>query len=318
MTGRHLSAVPPEASVTVRAPAKVNLQLSVGTRRRDGFHELVTVFQAVGIYDEVTVAAGRPGAGVTIRVEGEGIDAVPRDRDNTAWAAAELMASQAGCPPDVKITVRKGIPVAGGMAGGSADAAAVLVACDALWGTALTKEDLTGLAARIGSDVPFALHGGTAVGTGRGERLTAALARGQLHWVFAVSEVGLSTASVYREHDRQQMGRPEVVPRVDEAVMGALRSADATALGRALSNDLQRAALALRPQLDQVRALGLEHGALGAVVSGSGPTVALLARDDESAIDLAVTLTASGVCRTVKRAVGPVHGARVVDGVGAR
>lgn len=318
MTGAHLSSVPNAESVTVRAPAKVNLQLSVGNRRRDGYHHLVTVFHAVGLYDEVTLTQARTGTGIRIRVEGERVEDVPVDRSNLAWSAAECVAARADVRPDVDILLRKGIPVAGGMAGGSADAAAVLVGCDALWRTGMDRDELALHAAAIGSDVPFALHGGTAVGTGRGERLTPALARGALNWVFAVAETGLSSAAVYRECDKQRGDTPVLEPRVNEAVMGALRSGDAIALGRALTNDLQRAAIALRPQLAQVLELGLDHGALGAVVSGSGPTCAFLVRDDEAALDTAVSLTASGVCRTVKRAVGPVAGARVVDGPSAR
>lgn len=312
MSGLRLTPMPTTAPVTVRVPAKVNLQLSVGPRRRDGYHHLVSVFHAVGLYDEVVASEAEPGTGVTLRVEGEYADGVPTDTTNLAWAAAELVARATGTDADVHLLIRKGIPVAGGMAGGSADGAAALVACDALWETGLDRALLTRLAAELGSDVPFALHGGTAVGTGRGERLTPALASGQFHWVFALSEDGLSTAAVYRECDRLRDGTPVVEPRVSDALMAALRSGDATALGRALTNDLERAATTLRPSLALVLEEGREHGALGAVVSGSGPTCAFLVRDEEAALDLAVALTASGVCRTVKRATGPVPGARIV------
>lgn len=312
MSGLRLTALPTSAPVTVRVPAKLNLQLSVGPRRRDGYHHLVTVFHAVGLYDEVVASDAEPGTGVTVRIEGEHADGVPTDDTNLAWRAAELVARASGTDGDVHLLIRKGIPVAGGMAGGSADGAAALVACDALWETGLDRALLERLAGRLGSDVPFALHGGTAVGTGRGERLTPALASGQFHWVFALAEEGLATAAVYRECDRLRDGTPVVEPRVSDALMAALRSGDATALGRALTNDLERAATTLRPSLALVLEEGREHGALGAVVSGSGPTCAFLVRDDEAALDLAVALTASGVCRTVKRATGPVPGARVV------
>lgn len=312
MSGLRLTALPTSAPVTVRVPAKVNLQLSVGPRRRDGYHHLVSVFHAVGLYDEVVASDADPGTGVTIRVEGEYADGVPTDDTNLAWRAAELVAQATGVDGDVHLLIRKGIPVAGGMAGGSADGAAALVACDALWETGLDRALLERLAAQLGSDVPFALHGGTAVGTGRGERLTPALASGQFHWVFALAEEGLSTAAVYRECDRLRDSTPVVEPRVSDPLMAALRSGDATALGRALTNDLERAATTLRPSLGLVLEEGREHGALGAVVSGSGPTCAFLVRDDEAALDLAVALTASGACRTVKRATGPVPGARVV------
>jgi 4-diphosphocytidyl-2-C-methyl-D-erythritol kinase len=211
------------------------------------------------------------------------------------------------------MVIRKGIPVAGGMAGGSADAAAALVAVDALFGLGLSRDQLADVGAELGSDVPFALHGGTAVGRDRGTELTTAMVRGSFHWVFALAFEGLSTPAVYRECDRLREGTDVPDPEVPDALMAALSSGDAKALGRALTNDLQPAALSLRPQLRQVLEIGEEYGALGGIVSGSGPTCAFLARDDEHAIDLAVAFTASGVCRTVKRAAGPVHGARVVD-----
>ncbi|MGN6244737.1 MAG: 4-(cytidine 5'-diphospho)-2-C-methyl-D-erythritol kinase [Motilibacteraceae bacterium] len=297
--------------VTVRAPAKVNLQLAVGAPRTDGFHDLATVFQAVSVYDDVVATRAQ---GATVEVTGDDADAVPVDADNLALRAALLLAERAGIAPDVNLSIRKGIPVAGGMAGGSADAAAALVACDALWGTGVERDELLELAAELGSDVPFAVMGGTAVGLGRGERLTPALARGQFDWVFAVADGGLSTPAVYAEVDRLRAGRVLPEPRPAEAVMSALRAGDAAALGKALQNDLQAAACSLRPQLRQTLEVGEEYGALGSLVSGSGPTCAFLVRDVEHGLDLAVALTASGVCRAVKRAHGPVHGARVVEG----
>jgi 4-diphosphocytidyl-2-C-methyl-D-erythritol kinase len=303
--------------VTARVPAKVNLQLSVGAVRPDGYHDLVTVFQAVGLYDDVVA---RPGSGLTLTAEGEGVDAVPLDETNLAARAARLLAAEAGVAADVELHLRKGIPVAGGMAGGSADAAGALLACAALWGLRSDRSELLALAARLGADVPFALMGGTAVGVGRGDRLTPALARGGFHWVFALADGGLSTPAVFGELDRLRAGQVLPEPRVADALMQALRAGDAVALGRALSNDLQRAALALKPRLAMTLELGAECGALGALVSGSGPTCAFLARDEEHSLDLAVALTAGGVCRTVKRAQGPVHGARLVpdDGPGGR
>jgi 4-diphosphocytidyl-2-C-methyl-D-erythritol kinase len=226
------------------------------------------------------------------------------------------VAQRVAVAPEVHLLIRKAIPVAAGLAGGSADAAAALVACDALWNAGLDRAELAELGAGLGSDVPFALLGGTAVGLGRGERLTPALARGRFEWVFAVADEGLATTDVYAELDRIRKDRVMAEPRVDDAVMSALRSGRPAALGEALCNDLQPAAVSLRPGLMRVLEAGEEYGALGSVVSGSGPTVALLARDAEHAIDLAVALTASGVCRTVKRAYGPVPGARLVDGRG--
>ena len=317
----ELPPPPPGTTVTVRAPAKVNLALKVGPLREDDdFHELATVFHAVDLYDEV-VATQRPeGAGILITVEGEGADVVPTDRRNLAWQAADLVAEGIHVDPDVHLHLSKSIPVAGGMAGGSADGAGALVACDALWRGGLTRLDFLSLAAALGSDVPFSWHGGTALGTGRGDRLTPVLARGRFTWVFAVVEGGLSTPAVYAEFDRAHGIDPATgalldvePPEVPDALMTALLSGDPEALGRVLVNDLQPAALALRPDLDLVLETGRDFGALGAIVSGSGPTCAFLARDDEHALDLAVALTSSGTVRTVKRASGPVPGARVVD-----
>jgi 4-diphosphocytidyl-2-C-methyl-D-erythritol kinase len=300
-------------SVTSRAPAKVNLALSVGAPDEEGFHVLATIFHAVSLVDEVVATAMTAGTGPRIDVEGEGAAELPDGDDNLAVRAARAVAERAGIAPDVHLLIRKAIPVAAGLAGGSADAAAALVACDALWSAGLDRTELAELAAQLGSDVPFALLGGTAVGLGRGERLTPALARGRFEWVFAVADEGLATPSVYAELDRLREERVLAEPRVNDAVMSALRSGRAAALGEALCNDLQPAALSLRPAIMRVLEAAEEYGALGSVVCGSGPTVALLARDAEHAIDLAVSLTASDVCRTVKRAHGPVPGARILD-----
>jgi 4-diphosphocytidyl-2-C-methyl-D-erythritol kinase len=297
--------------VSVVAPAKLNLSLAVGGARPDGYHDLATVYHAVSLFDEIIAT---PGKGLTVTVEaGSGIDVdlVPLDETNLAAQAALLLAEQTGQDPDVSLHIRKGIPVAGGLAGGSADAAGALIACDALWGTGLGRSELLALAAHLGSDVPFAVMGGTALGVGRGEHLTPALARGRFEWVFAVAEGGLSTPQVYSECDRLRDGRVLPEPRVSDAMMTALRSGDAVALGQALQNDLQPAACSLRPQLLLTMEVGDDAEALGSLVSGSGPTVAFLARDAEHALDIAVSLSASGTCKTVKRAHGAVAGARV-------
>jgi 4-diphosphocytidyl-2-C-methyl-D-erythritol kinase len=298
--------------VTVRAPAKLNLQLSVGSPGPDGYHELATVFQAVGLYDELTATAAAAG-GVGVTVEGAQADLVPVDETNLAVRAARLLAARTGVAPDVQLHLRKQIPVAGGMAGGSADGAAALVACDLLWRTGLAREDLHDLAAELGADVPFALMGGTAVGTGRGDILTPALARGELHWVLALSDQRLSTPEVYAECDRLRGGKAIIEPRVSDRMMQGLRSGDPAVVGAELANDLQPAALSLCPDLAATLAVGDDYGALGSVVSGSGPTVAFLVSDTERALDLAVALAASGTCDAVQRVSGPVHGVRSVD-----
>jgi 4-diphosphocytidyl-2-C-methyl-D-erythritol kinase len=299
--------------VTVRVPAKLNLQLAVGPPRGDGYHDLVTVFHAVSLFDEVTVvSAGQDGIAVT----GEGADRVPADGDNLALrAVAALRAAMTGVAADragVHVTIAKRIPVAAGLAGGSADAAAALVACNELWRAGLSQAQLVEVAARVGSDVAFALLGGTAVGRGRGERLTPALAPATpYHWVLAFADGHLSTPEVYATLDRlRAAGAAE--PDLDAALMSALRSGDARLLGRALSNDLQQAAVTLFPALRKTLAAGLELGALGALVAGSGPTCVFLAASANRALDLAVSLSGAGVCRSVARVTGPVPGAAIV------
>jgi len=311
------TSLPP--AVTVRVPAKVNLQLAVGPVRPDGFHGVVTVYQAVSLYDEVTV---RPAERTRIQVTGENADQVPTGPTNLASKAVTALARATGQrargSSAVQIDIRKRIPVAAGLAGGSADAAATLVACNELWGTGLSQQELCHVGARLGSDVPFAVIGGTAVGRGRGEHLTAALASGTYHWVLAFAAGGLSTPEVYATCDRLRAarsasdGRPVPEPELSGPLMTALRSGDPAAVGPQLSNDLQPAAISLRPDLRRALTAGREHGAVGAMVSGSGPTCLFLARDLAHARDLAVPLAGAGICRAIALASGPVPGAAVV------
>ncbi|MBC7373665.1 MAG: 4-(cytidine 5'-diphospho)-2-C-methyl-D-erythritol kinase [Frankiales bacterium] len=296
--------------VVTRAPAKINLHLSVGRLRGDGFHELTTVFQAVGLYDDVAlVRAAEP----SVTVDGQGAADVPLDGSNLALRAVALLAERTGNDPGVAVHVHKGIPVAGGCAGGSADAAGALVGADALWGCGLGRDELAAIGAELGSDVPFALHGGTALGTGRGEQLTPVLEQGGYSWVLALSAAGLSTPAVYGQLDHLRETGPVAVVSDPSEVLAALRQGDAVALGRALANDLQPAAIALQPGLRTLLDAGRDLGALAAIVSGSGPTVALLARDDAHAVALASALSGQGLCSVVRRADGPVPGARVVE-----
>ncbi len=299
-------------SVTVRVPAKVNLQLSVGPRESDGFHNLVSVFQAISIFDDVTVTKSAPGSGITISIVGDHTHGVPADQTNLAVKAAQLIASEYDITIDVHIEVKKSIPVAGGMAGGSADAAAMIVAIDYLYDLAMSREEQHDFARSLGSDVPFMLTGGTAIGQGHGDQLTSALSRGIYHWVLALSSVGLSTPAVYAECDRLRAELDISEPRISDQLMQALLSGDAKAVGASLSNDLQSAACTLRPALSLVLDVGQEYGALGAIVSGSGPTVAFLVADEEAGLDLAVALTSSGVVGSVARAFGPVQGAKII------
>jgi 4-diphosphocytidyl-2-C-methyl-D-erythritol kinase len=303
-------------SVTVRVPGKVNLYLAVGDQRGDGYHELTTVFHAVSLFDEITV---RNADVLSLELSGEGFDedaeSLPLDRRNLAWRAAELMAEHVGRAPDVAISMDKSIPVAGGMAGGSADAAAVLVAMNALWELGVPRRDLHTLAAELGSDVPFALHGGTALGTGRGEQLATVLARSTFHWVLAFADGGLSTPKVFGEIDRLRAdtSRDQAARLGDpEPLLAALASGDPHELAPLLGNDLQPAALSLDAGLRGTLRSGVDAGALAGIVSGSGPTCAFLCASAESAIDVGAQLAGAGVCRTVRAASGPVHGARVV------
>ncbi len=301
-------------SVTVRVSGKVNLALNVGPLREDGYHSLATVFQAVSIYDDLTVTAAAPGSGIRLTVTGEGVGAVPTDSSNLAVRAVEAMVQHGGIS-DAVLSLNKGIPVAGGMAGGSADAAGALLAIDTLCELNLGRENLSEIGAELGSDVPFCLYGGTALGTDRGNVITPALVRGDYYWVLALAEEGLSTPEVFRRVDYIRDLADVLVedPKVPDALMSALLAGDAQLVGKALSNDLQRAATHLRPSLDQLLRSGQDAGALGSIVSGSGPTCAFLARDNIHALDIAVALTSTGLCRTVKRATGPAFGATVID-----
>ena len=294
----------------MRVPGKVNVYLGVGPREFSGYHELATIFQAVGIYDEVTVSTADS---LTISGLGSFSDVIPTDETNLAWKAAELVARACGEEPNIHIQIDKSIPIAAGMAGGSADAAATLVACDAYWNAGIPRDQLDAMAATLGSDVPFMLHGGCALGVGRGEVLSPVMTRGSFHWVFATFDEGLSTAQIYEKTDEMRGLEFEEAPEVPTELLSALARGDAPALGRLLHNDLQLAATTSRPQLGRVLEQGIDSGALGAVISGSGPTCAFLVRDESSAIDLVVALKASGLVDDVLRTHGPVHGARVIS-----
>jgi 4-diphosphocytidyl-2-C-methyl-D-erythritol kinase len=301
---------PDGACVRVRVPAKVNLFLAVRGLRSDGYHELVTVMQTVGLHDELRVGVvGPPGRGhhpaarrrMGVELWTGDTEGLPCVGENLAVRAAgalgsatgtiEVTAVEADRPvvgTEVRtvIDLRKEIPVAGGMAGGSADAAAALLALNELWGCALDRDALRELAADLGSDVPFCVVGGTALATGRGTALAQVLCRGTFHWVIGTAAEPLSTAAVYRSWD-ERCTPSEVEP---DAVLAALRNQDAEALGAALHNDLQEAAFALRPSLAEDRQALLDAGALGAVLSGSGPTMLALAPSRAAAEALAAAV----------------------------
>ncbi|MEO3742574.1 4-(cytidine 5'-diphospho)-2-C-methyl-D-erythritol kinase [Plantactinospora sp. B5E13] len=305
----------PPGPVRVRVPAKINLHLGVGPLRPDGFHELNTVYQAISLHDELTA---RRGDTLTLTMEGEGAGELALDETNLVIRAARALAAYAGVPAYARLHLRKQIPLAGGLAGGSADAAATLVACDALWGTELSRDELARIAAGLGSDIPFLVYGGTALGTGHGETISPILARPVTwHWVVAVADGGLFTPAVYRELDRLRADHAAPPPlRNADALLAALRGRDPARLGRALGNDLQAAALALRPALTETLKAGEAAGALAGIVSGSGPTCVFLAPDAAEADRIAAELRASGTCRDALAAYGPVPGARTGTAAG--
>lgn len=309
-----MSVAASTASVHVRAPGKINVYLGVGARHDDGYHALATVFQAVSLYEDVIARAAED---FSVTVSGiDDAESVPLDDRNLAMRAAKMLAAATEYDGGVALEIRKSVPVAGGMGGGSADAAAALVACDVLWGTGLSPSRLHELASRLGADVPFALHGGTAVGTGRGDQLNPVLARGRFDWVLVVSGQGLSTPAVYERLDvlRDEEGAladdPPLSLDVPIPVLQALRSGDPVQLSASLYNDLQAAAVHERPELEKTIRRGVRAGALHGIVSGSGPTVALLCSDPETAQSVQSSLRQAGL--EALHVHGPVPGARIL------
>ncbi|GAA3022264.1 4-(cytidine 5'-diphospho)-2-C-methyl-D-erythritol kinase [Gordonia defluvii] len=296
------------AAITVRAAAKVNLHLRVGAVRADGYHELTTVFQAVSLFDDVTVRAADV---LSVQTSGEGAAEVP---DDPALNLAGRAAVRVDPDARVAIEIGKSIPVAGGMAGGSADAAASLLACTRLLGVGWSRAELIAAAADLGSDVPFGLHGGTALGVGRGERLSPVLSRGQYHWVLAIAKTGLATPAVFAELDRlraKEAAAEPVTHRPDD-LLRALAAGEVEQVAALLHNDLQPAALSLQPTLRRTLSAGVDAGALAGIVSGSGPTCAFLCADEEAAVRVAAELAGRGVAKSVRTAHGPVPGCRIV------
>jgi 4-diphosphocytidyl-2-C-methyl-D-erythritol kinase len=297
--------------VRVTAPAKINLCLGVGPVRADGFHPLATVYQAVGLYDELVL---RPAETEDLTVSGDGVDvgAVPLDETNLVIRAVRLLAEHHDEELPVAVHIRKRIPGAGGLAGGSTDAAAALLGADTLFELHTPREELLHLAAELGSDVPFCLVGGTAMGSGRGEVVTPVMTRGEYWWVIVPDAGGLSTGEVYAEFDRLHAGRPVRAPEIPDDLLTALRAGDPEQLGAALENDLQPAALSLRPDLVELIAAGRIASACGALVSGSGPTVAFLCESPSHAQNVDQSLQYDHGTEPAIVVKGPVPGARVV------
>lgn len=297
-------------SYTVRAPAKINLHLGVGAPREDGFHPLLTVYQAVGICDDVTVSRSAGWSlGITVP-DWMDADLVPVTGDNIVDRAARLLAEHHGIDATAEVSIAKSIPVAGGMAGGSADAAAALVALDRLWEVGTSDEDLLRIAAELGSDVPFALLGGTAIGTGRGELVERVADNGTWWWVAVIDAEGMSTPEIYRHFDELNPDADPEPPAAD-LLLEAVATGDLNLLASALRNDLQEAAFDLRPALERVIDLGEREGAMRGLVSGSGPTCVFLADSADAARAVAGVFTDEGH-EVVLVTHGPVAGAHVV------
>ncbi len=319
MTGREHRAVgdgtPGAGAVRARARGKVNLILVVGERQPDGYHPLRTVFQSLALSEQVTA---RHAQTLTLSVTGDQAAEVPLDGTNLAARAAELLAAHLGREPRVGLELLKGVPVAGGMAGGSADAAATLVALDELWQARLTPGDLLALAAQLGADVPFTVLGGTALGTGRGDVLTSLEAPATFHWVLALRSEGLSTPAVYAEFDRNvrpHAGLSEGDREREGELIAALGAGDPVRVGAALHNDLQQPAVTLVPDLSRSLAAAREANALGVLVSGSGPTVAALALSADHAEDVAAAFAGAGASDRQLVTTSSPHGARVASRV---
>jgi 4-diphosphocytidyl-2-C-methyl-D-erythritol kinase len=301
-------------ALTVRAAAKINLLLGVGGPRADGFHTLVTVYQAISLYDDLTVAPSPRDGGVAVATDVAAyIDAshLPEPGHNIVDRAAAVLADHHGRPVGADVRVDKNIPIAGGLAGGSADGAAALLALDRLHDLGTSDDDLLLLAATLGSDVPFALLGGSALGEGHGEVVTPLEDRGAWWWVVVPSEDGMSTPAVYRHYDELRPDAPEVPGPADE-VIAALGSGDVRRLAAALHNDLEQAACDLRPDLARLIVEGVDAGALRGLVSGSGPTCVFLCESADHARQVAGVLMAADDQRVVLVAHGPVAGAHVV------
>ena len=302
-------------SLTVRAAAKINLLLGVGAPRPDGFHTLVTVYQAVSLYDDITVDAADE---VTVTTDvASYIDAaqLPGPGLNIIDRAAALLAEHHGRPVGAQVRVDKSIPIAGGLAGGSADGAAALLALDRLHDLGSSDDELLAMAAQLGSDVPFALVGGTALGEGHGELVTPVADEGSWWWVVVPSADGMSTPAVYRHYDELRPDAPEV-PGPPDAISAALASGGPRELAAALHNDLERTACDLRPDLARLIVEGVDAGALRGLVSGSGPTCVFLCESADHARTVAGTLATEGPSASEQRVVlvahGPVAGAHVV------
>ena len=306
MPFHHLS----ESSVIARAPGKINLVLRVGPRRADGYHDLLTCFQAVNIWETVTLS---PAEEFSVEVSGDvNLGEIPLNGDNLAMKAVAAVGLATGRTDAVAILIDKKVPVGGGMGGGSADAAATLIAINELWQTGLSQVELLDIAAELGSDVPFLLEGGTALGRGRGEIL-APIKSLVFNWVIVPSMEHLATPGVYGRLDELRADVDVVLPEsLPDAFLDAVYRGDPEALAPHLINDMAQASLELEPALATTLEKGLTHGALAVMVSGSGPTCAMLASDDAHAQAIQASLRSQGNHCVVTSS--PARGAHLVSG----
>lgn len=260
--------------VRVAANAKINLTLDILGRRTDGYHEVSMVMQSVGLSDAVCLS--RRPRGIALRLD---TPELPADETNLAWKAARLFLDERRIQDGVSIEIEKRIPVAAGLAGGSADAAGVLIGLNRLFGTALSAEALCALGARIGSDVPFCILGGTMLATGRGETLRRLPPMPSATVVLAKPPVGVSTAWAYRMYDRAGAARrPDT-----EAMLAALASGRVGGVAASLCNVLEAVTAEAHPVIGAYKRVLEANGALAGLMSGSGPTVFALAREESEA-----------------------------------
>jgi len=298
----------PDSSVIARAPGKINLVLRVGRRRADGYHDLLTCFQAVDVWETVALS---PADEFSIAVSGDvNLGEIPLDGNNLAMKAVAAVARATGRTDAVAILIDKKVPVGGGMGGGSADAAATLIAINELWHTGLSQVELLTIAAELGSDVSFLLEGGTAIGRGRGEILEPIKSLA-FSWVIVPSMEHLATPGVYGRLDELRADVDVVLPEsLPDAFLDALYRGDPEALAPHLINDMAQASLDLEPELEATLEKGLQCGALAVMVSGSGPTSAMLARDDAHANAIQASLRDQGHYCVITSS--PARGAHLV------
>ncbi len=306
----------PETVAIADAPGKVNLFFKVGPLKDDGFHDVASLYLAVDLRETVTAQISTD---YSVKVTGSLGDfqllAVPTDESNLVVKVAGRIKAEAGTPEAIKVAIGidKHVPVAGGMGGGSADAAAALVAVNALLHAELPAERLHEIAATLGSDVPFALAGGAAIGVGKGDVLTPVDSVAPIHLVLIFDDQGLSTPAVYRRLDEIRAARDETTDasEINRHIIRALQNGNPFEIAELLHNDLEEAAISLRPDLKIKMTTALQHGAIRVMVSGSGPTILALAASEVAAMQIARSLNELGYNAIATS--GPAIGTQLVD-----